>query len=1028
MQALIKFFLTKSRLNYVAFLFVFLLGIISYQNIPKEVLPPIKIDKINISGAYSGASIDTLNKIAVTNYEKEFKSLIGVKKVTAFIKNGSFSMTLTLEKGLDKYNLLNKVKDIISNNRGDLPSDMDEPTASIVDSSFPLLDITLSSNKKTHDELIASADKLKASLSTIQNISKVELYESTKRVYEIVLDNDIIELYSLNKNILQEQIRQMSYTFPIGKIEDKKGHLYLSSKNGAKSVQELLDTLVKINNKSIYIRDIAKAKRKYEETDIISFLNGEKNIQLGVYKNDQANAILLSKQIKQKLEKFNENNKDLTAQTFYDSSIVIKKRLNTVISGIMFGLLLVCIAIYLLINKRVAFIVVLGIPTAILMGVVFLSFTPYTINIVTLIGALLVLGILVDDAIIIAENIQRHISLGEDKLQSAILGVKEVLVPVCASSLTTIFAFIPMMMLSGELGEFLKMIPIVVVVLIIASLIESFVFLPLHALHVLNKDDKELDWTKANELYKKCLLAVLKYKKSFIFGFSIGATLITIYLISSMRYQMFPDFDGSRFYISGEFDVNHTVEEVKKKTQEIEKKLLEKKNEFGLKTVSYTLGLRTSKGYGEVKPTVFEFTIEAYDRVPQNFVDAYITPLLSFEEQESRIREQSMDEVTLYFSKLFKEFKPKGLVDFTVKKEGTGLVENDIEIFLATKNKALLLESIEKLKKEISSMKGILFVDDTAKKGVKELKIEINEYGESLGFNETNVAMLLSSSYLKSTQTKGLDEEGIIEFVTYYKEKDSFEDFEDFEIQIPNTNKVISLNEIASFNYLENFDSIYKKNGLKVKSVIADVNNDLITATEVLAKLEKTFEELEKNDVNIIFGGEQEKNEQMEKELSFAFFIAIFLIFLTLLAMFESFKSTFLILSLIPFSITGAVFGHIILGLNLTLTSLVGMLGLAGVAVNDAIVMLDFIRKSESLEELIQRATLRLRPIIITSVTTFLGLSTLIFFATGQSKLLQPLATSLGFGLIWGTILTLLFLPSLYAVLNKNISKDNLHE
>lgn len=1024
MEKLIRFFLTKTRLNYTAFVFLVLLGVITYNTIPKDVFPPIKIDKIAVSGSYSGASIDNLNKMVVTKLEKDVKSLNGVKKVESFIKSGEFSIILTLEKGLDTYSILNKVKDIITNNKSDLPSDMDEPRTSIVDWSFPLINVTLASKTKTQDELIALADDLKTKLSSIQNISKVDLYESTTRVYEIILDNQKIDLYSLDKQSLLSQIRDISYIFPLGKIEDKNGHLFLSSKNGAKNSKELLNTMLKVNEKSIYISDIAKVKRKYEQTDVIAFLNGAKNVELGLYKNEKANAIELVKLVKQEVNKQNELYKDIEISTFYDTSKLIKKRLNTVISGIMFGLLLVSIAIYILINKRVAFIVVLGIPTAILMGVIFLSFTSYSINMITLIGALLIIGILVDDAVIIAENIQRHIAQGEDKLQSAIEGTKEVITPVLASSLTTVFAFVPMLMISGELGEFLKMIPIAVVVLIIASLIESFIFLPIHGLHSLNKDDKELDWTKANNLYKQCLELILRHKKKFVFTFTISITFVTIILVSNMRYQIFPDFDADRFYIRGKFSVSHSVQQVYEKTKQLESKLLELKKELGLKNISYTVGLRTDNQENvEVKPSVFQFNVEVEERVPQNFVDEFITPIFSFSngEEEKRIREKSLDEIIVHLTKLFESYKPQGLTEFAIKKEGAGITANDIEVLLSTTNQELLEQSINELKTELNNIDGIIFVDDTAKKGIKELKISINEYGQSLGFTEGSVSSILSASYLKAAQTKGLDEKGIIEFITFDKHKNEFGSLEDFEVQVPNSTQQVVLSEIADFEYFTNFDSIYKLNGVNIKSVVANVNNKVITATEALKLLQPTLNKFEEEGVQIILHGEEEQNRQMARELSFAFFIAIFMIFITLLTMFDSFKYSLLILSVIPFSVTGAILGHIVLGMNLTMTSVIGILGLAGVVINNAIVMLDFVKKTTSIEELIKRATLRLRPIIITSITTFLGLSTLIFFATGQSKILQPLAISLGFGLLWGTVLTLLFLPALFAMINKNI-------
>ena len=1026
MESILKFFLTKTRLNYTAFLFMILLGIYSYQTIPKDIFPSIAVDQISISGSYGGASIDNLNKMVVKKLEEGTKSLNGVNKVESKIKNNNFTITLTLDKGLDKYALLNKVKDVITNSRSDLPSDMTEPSAKIAELSSSLLTIVISSNAISHDKMIEIADDLKTLLSSIKYVADIELYESTKRIYEIILDDKKIELYNLDKKALENKIKNISYIYPIGKIEDKKGHLFLSSKNGAKSVDELLNTLLEIDGKSLYLSDISKISKKYEQSDILSYLNSRKNIRLGLYKSEKANAIALSKEVSEKIKIFNEKYSDVTIDVLHDKSKLIKKRLNTVISGIVFGFLLVGIAIYFLINKRVAFIVVVGIPTAIIMGVVFLSLTSYSINMVTLIGVILVLGLLVDDAIIIAENIQRHISSGEDKLTSAIAGIQEVIRPILASSLTTIFAFIPMLMITGSLGEFIKMIPVAVVVLIIASLIDSFIFLPIHALHFLNKDDKELDWSKANALYKKSLIIILKYKKKFVGIFSIAIVLLTIILISNMRYQMFPSFDASEFRINGKFNDKYSIEEVNIKIKKIEDILIDFKEELGIKNISLYVGYRRKSGDTERKPSVFQFTIELHDRISQNFVDGYITPILSFDmDSKDKTRRKSLDEIVVHLSAFFKEYKQEGLEEISFKTDGAGITSNDIEILLSAKDEQVLLKSLSTVKEKLLKLNGIISVDDTTKIGAKELKIAINDYGSSLGFTESSVASILSSSYLKSTQTKGLDNKGIIEFITFNKNKDSLEEFESYEIQIPNTKKQIALKDIADFMYFENFDSMYKRNGQIVKSVVANVNNEIITATETLALLESTFIELENKGVKIILEGEDEQNKQMIEELSFALFLSVFLIFLTLLMMFDSFKYTLLILSLIPLSVTGAIFGHLMLGLNLSLTSIIGLLGLAGVVINDAIVMLDFIKNSKTLDELIIRATLRLRPILITSITTFLGLSTLIFFATGQSKLLQPLAVSLGFGLLWGTILTLLFLPALFAISNKEILKGH---
>ncbi len=1025
MNSIIEFFITKARLNYTLLIFLVLFGIISYQTIPKDVYPPINIDKIAVSGAYAGASVDTIDKMAVVKLEKDFKGISGVEKIESYIKNSSFSIILTIERNSDNNSILNKVKDAISNNKSDLPADMDEPVASIVDWNIQLINITISSSALSKDDLITIGDKIKTEISSIPDIAKVELYEDTTKTFEIIIDNKKIEAYEINKEAVYQQIRQLAYIYPLGKVEDAKEHFYLSTMNGKKSVEAYLNTMIKIGDKTFYLSDIANVEEKYKEVDIISKLNGQKNIEISIFKNNKANAITLVKEIKKQVKFINEKYPNVEIGTFYDTSTYIENRLNTVISGIMFGLILVTVALYILINKRVAFIVVMGIPTAILLGVTILSITGYSINMITLIGTLLILGVLVDDAVIIAENIQRHISTGQDKLQAAIDGTKEVFLPVFASSITTLFAFIPMLMLTGEIGEFLKLMPIAVVILITASLLESFVFLPLHAYHILDTDDKELDWTKAQNLYSALLHKIIAHRKKFLLIFIIVIPTITVFIVSSMRYQLFPDYDSDRVYIGGKFTINHNVNDTYNKTKKIEEILLKHRDELALKNISFTTGLRTDNEENvEIKESVFQFNMELHNRIPTNIVEEYITPILSFSDDNTpKLRKLNVDETLMRLKELLKDYKPDGLIEFSIKKEGAGVTANDIEILLNSSDTPLLLEAIQEIKSELNRLDGIIFVDDTAKFGVKELKLSINDYGESLGFNEANIASNLSPLFLKNEQAKGLGQGGIFEIITYDLKKDNFETLNNLEINIPDSDRRIALNEVCDFTYVDNFDSITKVNRKDTRKVVANVNNKILTAMEALEMIEPVFTKYRDMGVNISLEGEVEQNKKMAKELGFAFFVAIFLIFITLLLMFNSFRQTLIIITIIPFSVIGALFGHLIMDLNLSLTSIVGILGLAGVVVNNAIVMLEFIRKSTTLEEIMERAKLRLRPIIITSITTFLGLSTLIFYASGQAKILQPIAISLGFGLLWGTVLTLIYLPALFAITH-NINKE----
>jgi hydrophobic/amphiphilic exporter-1 (mainly G- bacteria), HAE1 family len=1017
MDKIIGFFLTKARLNYFLFTILIIAGMSSYNNKPRDIFPALEIDKIIVTGSYAGASIKTLNNMVVTELEKELKSLSGVKRLDTFVKNGSFTIMLTLLDGSDKTSILSKSKDTIALFKGNLPSDMDEPTAVVLDFSWPLINVTLSSETVSKYDLITTAQEIKSKLAAFSGIAKIQLYDNTTKTFEIVIDSEKLDVLNINKALLFQAIKELSYIYPIGKIDDQNEHLYLTTNNGKKKAEELLETELSLGDKSVYLSDVATVIHRYKKTDVISKLNGNIDIQLGLFKSSTADAIDLVKVVKDELKAIDKSYPDIRVATFADSSVYIKNRLNTVISGLMFGLILVAATMYILINKRVAFIVVLGIPTAVLIGLVIMSFTSYTINMMTLIGVLLILGILVDDAVIIAENIQRHIQMGEDKFTATLSGTKEVFIPVMASSITTIFAFFPMLMLSGEMGAFLLMIPISIMILILASIIESFVFLPLHALHTLDADQKELDWTKAQNFYKRWLSKLVEHRRRSLTLFVIGTFIITMGVGSIMRYQLFPDFDSDRLFIQGKFDNNVDVQQVYEKTKIMEEILLKNKKDLAIESISYTPGMRTdNQGQMEVKPSVFQFNVELESRVPSNFVDGFITPMLTGGSDRPKTRVRSVDETLAKFQELLKDVKDPRMLEFVVKKEGAGVTQNDIEIMINAKDQVVLLDAIKQLKEKLNSIDGMTFVDDTAKFGVRELKISVNAYGESLGLSESSVARALAPLYLDSEQAKGLDSDGVFQIISYAQNKNSFNKLSTLKIAIPNSDKSVALSDVTNFEYLDNFDRLYKRNGVDMKTVVANVNNKIVTPTEVLKKIKPLLEELQSKGIYINLAGEKEQNDQMASEMGTAMSIAMALIFTTLLIMFNSFRKTFIVLSIIPLSIIGALIGHIIVGMPMTLTSFIGILGLAGVVINNAIVMLDFIRHSKTIEDVINRAKLRLRPILITSITTFVGLSTLIFFATGQAKILQPIAISLGFGLLWGTVLTLLYLPLLYMV------------
>jgi multidrug efflux pump subunit AcrB len=993
------------------------MGIYSYMNSPKEIFPPMSMGKIIVSGSYSNGSIDNINKSIVSPIEDDLKNITGINKIESKIQNGSFNIILTLDKNQDKLSIIDKIKSAIDKNKRYFPKNFITPSVQELIFSIPVGFIALSDGSEA--QMMELSKKIKQDLLNIHNVSKINIYGQKDKIISISLKSKVIELLGLSKVGALNSISSLYNLSQIGKIEGSANSLFISSKN-EDNLEIIKNSLLNISGKYIYFKDIANIKYGYMDNIANSSFNLKKSINIEISKNKYGDAITIRDKIFKIIKKYQKLEKEIQIGYFLDSTVFIINRLNTVISNIFFGILLVTLLVYFLVNKRIAFIVFLGIPTSFIIGLIFLNISGYSINMITLLGALMILGVIVDDAIIVAENIQRHLESGKDTIDAIKVGVSEVFTPVLTASLTTIFSFVPMLVLSGEMGAFIKMIPVAITVLIIASVLECFIFLPIHSKHIISKNDKELNWEPLKIKYQNLISFLVTYKYRVFISILVIVPLLSIFTLSSLKYVLFPSFDSNQYYVRGSFDINYSKEDVAVNLRHIEEAIYSKKDDFSIKSISSVYGMKiNNRGEPEFKEYFFNITISLNNKIPDNFVEKFIVPYLSlYYNNSNRVRELGYDDIVAKSKTLISSIKnTKGLKDIEVIKEQAGLIENDIEIQFFHENKLIVEKAIKKIKNKIQTLKGILSAKDDIKYGILELKIQLNDYAKSIGITKNNLASSLSAFYLDYEITSSTNKNGILKVISKDIDKNNLENFKNFHIE--NKGKFIQLKDICTFIEIRNYDQIYKLYGKEIKSVFANVDKAIITPREALEEITPLLDELRKTGIDISIKGEEEQNEQLIKELSFSFLIAIFCIFIALLILFNSFRDTFLILSIIPLSFLGGFVGHLLLGMKMSMPSFIGLVGLAGVVINDAIIMLSFLKKAKFISDIPRLSSLRLRPILITSITTFIGLSTLIFFATGQAKILQPIAVSLGFGLIWGTILTLIWLPLFYIILKK---------
>ncbi|SFZ98463.1 Acriflavin resistance protein [hydrothermal vent metagenome] len=691
--------------------------------------------------------------------------------------------------------------------------------------------------------------------------------------------------------------------------------------------------------------------------------------------------------------------------------------------------MLISLMVILLINKRMSFIISLGIPTSFVIGASYLYFAGYSINMISLIGVLIALGIIVDDAIVVSENIQQHIEEGMEPKEAAVTGAKEMFKPVTIASLTTLFAFIPALMMSGTMGEVIKLIPIAVSVLVLASLIESFIFLPIHAAHILKSDQKTTSWDGVNSIYSKIIHYFMYYRKTFLLLFIILVPLLMVIGIKMSKFQMFPQFDASTITITMKANVNSKTEDTIKYLKTIEKELYSQKDKFYIEHIGSVAGWRKdSAGNSENYPYVGQINIELKKLKAQNFVDKYITPTLSFYyDKEGRTREEKSIVIA---GKLRKFLEEKGykdrfkLTDLAIVEKKVGPIKSDLKIGLVSNRHQLVMKYAEEIENSLKKMNGIVSVNDGMNYGRDEIKLKVNRYGESLGLNEQKLGILLSNAFLERRISIAFDSDNLLELKVRTQEKDSLQALKNFQVKLDNGSSV-SLKNIVDFSTIKSFERIIKDAGETNFYIYANVNSDILTATEALDNIDPILNNVKKDGIKVILKGEQEKKKELKSDMIQASTLALFLIMLSLLYLFNSFRETFMMMSVIPFSFLGVLMGHYALGLNLSMPSIIGMLGLSGVVINDGIIMIMNLKKAKNMDEIFYYSAKRFRPIILTSITTLIGLASLVFFPTGQAAIFQPMAISLGFGLAWGTVLNLLYLPVLYAILNeKRLMQD----
>jgi len=585
--------------------------------------------------------------------------------------------------------------------------------------------------------------------------------------------------------------------------------------------------------------------------------------------------------------------------------------------------------------------------------------------------------------------------------------------------------------MSGKMGMFMQVLPVMITILLLSSLFEAFYFLPLHAkeffsMGTMKVGESEGFWTKWKAWYRKFLHGLLMRKKLSLFVIILAIVLGMMGIMKITKFQLFPEFDAQQVYMNGKIDINNELVDTEAYVTEIEEALLSVLDKQEADSVTSVIGFKFNKDQSfELGENLFQIFINLHEKAPENFFDTYINPIFSLEYDDTdMIRNRTSQSIAKDIeATVVADFKDKMVngkklfEEFNVYVQQTGMVGNDIEVGFSSDDKAQMLSAMKALEVNLTAIEGISDIGNNAHDGERELKLRVNAYGQQLGFSESYVVSTLKGAFLKAEYGKMFNDKGLVRVKIEDSYKQDSSVVASFRLTTPDGKQVVRLSDICDFSYKKSFVKTFKENGDEVRSVFAKVDKKVLIAEEAMKKIQPLLDKLESEGVKVIVKGEEKENKQVKKEMMQAAIIAMFLIFIALVWMFNSLVLPLIILSTIPLSVLGALVGTKLMGINMTMPGMMGVIGLAGVVVNDGLIMLDFIRKANNYDEMVERASMRLRPILLTSVTTVLGLSSLMFFASGQALILQPMAISLGFGIAWATVLNLYYVPLMYGVI-----------
>ncbi|WP_440903839.1 efflux RND transporter permease subunit [Catenovulum sp. SX2] len=1018
-RGLIAWFVNNPVAANLLMISIVLAGIYSVFTIRKQSFPTIQLDEIHVQIPYLGAAPQEVEEGVVLKVEESVKRIEGIKKIESIAQEGLARVIIDVEEGYDVVELLNEVKvqvDAIPS----LPDNTEKPVIYRVKPEQAVLWLQVY-GRVSEQMMKAYANQLRDEIVQLPGISSAKVVGAREYEIGIEISQEKLVAYGLSLNQVVQKVRASSIKMPGGTIKSSNGDILIRTDNQAYNAADFAKIVIiqRANGTKVILADVATIKDGFVEREAFSNFDGQPSVGIQVNSVGNQNDLQISQTVKDYIKQAEPSlPSEVKLAVWGDSSYYLNGRLELMLNNMMMGALLVFFILSIFLQLKLALWVIVGLFVCFLGALAVMPHVDVSINMISLFAFILVLGIVVDDAIIIGESVHNTVQTHGNTAQNVVRGAHQVAVPATFGVLTTIVAFIPMLLVPGASSPIWASIGMVVILCLVFSLVESKWILPSHLVSRSHKVANDAEGKtllakvrngvngKLNHFidtkYSPFLAKCIHFRYTVLAGF-FAFLIITVGMVASgaVRFVFFPNLPSD--YVQASITMEDGTPDVV-----------------------------TNQAIARLEQALYQVHQAHYSELDQQviahssaFNTGQTTGLIWAELNRDYSGKIDGVKVANYWREQFGELAGVRSVSFDGSIQGGAGA--DLEFLFRSDNTEQIAAAAQLLKERLQTYQGVYDVDDSYTGGKDEIQLSLKPAGVALGLQLADLSSQVRAAfYGAEVQRIQRDDEEIKVMVRYPREqRQSIQNLEHMWVDLPNGKRAIFAT-VAEFSMASGYSSIQRIDYQRSVSVTAKVDKAVAepgkiatqVSDQVIPDILKQFPEVKFE----LFGASKEEQEAMVS-LGIGFLFALVAIYALMAIPLKSYSQPFIIMSVIPFGILGAVIGHMLLGLSVSILSFFGVIALAGVVVNDSLILVDFInrarRQGETLLNSIQQAgAKRFRAILLTSLTTFFGLIPIVSETSLQAQIVIPMAVSLAFGILFSTVITLLLLPILYAILS----------